>query len=489
MPSKSPTPVLNDDILLEVMAVSDTVADCARLMRTSRILYDRGPPFVLARDTPRLTKESHLLSFLAFLRREPARRCPLVHRLELSLGDRVFKPSLLQLIDTLPLINDLQYLSIDEAESFLGFPGLNNDLVAAFATLTSLHELRMTGASHAAIGLLHGIRSEPIRLHLNFARGRTRGRVNSTFSTDIPERNWPHFHPVLLLARWASSLEELHTDYWYTHPRTPPLTDVVYPQMRALTLAHTTPPLILPFIRAYPNLESFSIRTSWQASTDLWPPIAYREENAEAQQNAGLAWARLRAFEGGLMDLFMLGLACRVERVVLHTMDADRMHMLPAGLADVRPRRLELRGWPGHARVFTWGNPLPVLFQAEGVERLEELLVTTELEAKNADFDMAAALVKLWRGLEHSPLHDLTLRILIGSAGNDAQNQPLTMAAQSVRDLDIEDHLKQLAVTVPTLRTAVVFVQDARERKTREATLTNVGFGYKERRMPPYVSA
>lgn len=62
------------------------------------------------------------------------------------------------------------------------------------------------------------------------------------------------------------------------------------------------------------------------------------------------------------------------------------------------------------------------------------------------------------------------------------------MAEQSVRDLDVEDHLKQLAVTVSTLRTAVVSVQDARERKTREATLTDGGFGYKEGSMPPYVS-
>ncbi len=102
----SPAPVLNDDILLEVMAVSDTVADCARLMRTSRLLYTHGPPFLLARDTPKLTTEAHLLSFLAFLRREPSRRCQLLRRLEFSLGDRVSKPSLLQLIDALSLVNE-----------------------------------------------------------------------------------------------------------------------------------------------------------------------------------------------------------------------------------------------------------------------------------------------------------------------------------------------------------------------------------------------
>lgn len=59
------------------------------------------------------------------------------------------------------------------------------------------------------------------------------------------------------------------------------------------------------------------------------------------------------------------------------------------------------------------------------------------------------------------------------------------MAEQSVRNLDIADHLKQFSVAVPTLRTAVIVVQDARKRKTREATLTDGGFGYKEGSMPP----
>ncbi len=58
-----------------------------------------------------------------------------------------------------------------------------------------------------------------------------------------------------------------------------------------------------------------------------------------------------------------------------------------------------------------------------------------------------------------------------------------------MRDLDMEDHLRRLVVTVPTLRTAVVTVQAADGRTTREATLTDGCTEYKEEPKPPYVCA
>ncbi len=157
--------------------------------------------------------------------------------------------------------------------------------------------------------------------------------------------------------------------------------------MRVLTLGHTTPPFMLPFIRAYPNLARLSVVTSHQVKSDRWPPHLNRQHNTNTQHSAGLMWPHLSAFEGALM--YGLCLACPVDRVALHTRrmpHASYVYMLPSILADVRPRRLELHTWPVHARTDSLGNPLPAAFQA--VERLEELLITTELGADHADLDM-----------------------------------------------------------------------------------------------------
>ncbi|EIW53774.1 uncharacterized protein TRAVEDRAFT_74910 [Trametes versicolor FP-101664 SS1] len=475
MPSN--VPVLNDDILLEVMSAS-AIADCARFMRTSRFFYDHGPLFLLTRNTPRLTTEPDLLRFLDFLHHEPTRRYQLLRRLELSFIARLSNTSLFQLIDALPRFTHLQYLSIDDADPFLGF--LYESLPPAFATLTSLRELRMACVSYTSIDLLHNLRSELVRLHLDFAQP---DALDTTFDVDIQQDKWPNFHPVPLLARWTASLEELHSDYWYTHPSiTPPAdSDVVYPHMRALTLTHTTRcPFTMPYVRAYPNLERLAVSSlpsrvsSWlnaeEAAEDAQEHAARRLLNIEQQRStAGSTWPHLRTFDGALVDLYVLGLQCSLERVALTALDANHGYMLGPALADVRPRRLELRQWS----VYVGMDAVSAVLREEGAGRLEELLIEAELEVQYAYADVARTLDNFLEALGQSCVRDLTLCILLKRSRDDVQDPQLGRTEKLEWGIAVQDYVRRLAEAVPTIQRAVVSVQNVDGRRIREATLAD----------------
>ncbi|KAL1948296.1 hypothetical protein VTO73DRAFT_12371 [Trametes versicolor] len=255
--------------------------------------------------------------------------------------------------------------------------------------------------------------------------------------------------------------------------------------MRALDLKSTAVPLTLPFIRTYPNLEhlAFHVVSSEYGNPDphLWD--TWLAQNMHEQQRAGLAWERLRAFDGALPALYALGLTRGIERVALSHVHSSRGHMLGPVLACTRPRVLTLEGWPGVVRAPQGENTFAAL-QGAGAARLEDLTIEARLGDEHLQVDLGVALVHrthiratcsltdwlqddLLDALAGAPLRQFTLRIYTenieppgGLYDYDAlANFLLSTVERAARDLDVVEFLGRLMAAIPTLGAVVVSVQ------------------------------
>lgn len=377
-------PGLNNDVLLEVMAASCR-KERARLMATSRALYSHGARHLL-RETPHIQTEQHLISFLAFLSAQPDCCSKFLRDLEIS--DSIWSsPACVQLAEVLSRASGLQCLTLNGKSYGLG-PTVFQTL--AWAAIASLQELRLCNAYETCLDLLKHHRSRLRRVVVDCPPN-----FDETFFNDLPDDDdWTEYHPVHVLQHSAPTLEELCITGWCTHTEVEPSPDIIYPRLRTLAIQYASLPLTLSLIRAYPNLEhlSFSLR---HASRDEIEE--YRLWNLNAQFLAGRTWRHLRAFQGDLADLYVLGLACPIEQVTLRMpavhLEWPGVQLLDPVLAEARPRHLELDGWPGDI-CGPGGDGKFAVFRGEAASRLETLTIEGSLEGRDhVDIDVRAVLV------------------------------------------------------------------------------------------------
>lgn len=370
-----------------------------RLMTVSRFFYLHGPKYILD-DPPFLKNERQLLSFLDFLSVQPESRSKLVHHLKLHLID-LSTPTSLRLVDALSLMANLQSLTLSRRHGKKGrlFQGwkAHSSLISSLSAHPSLHMLHLSNLpdmdSTEILGILH---PKLTRLTVDFPTK----TYDNLFDDVFGLIQWLDFHPILWLAPFASTLEELSATRWCTHPTRAPSTNIVCPRLRVLNMKDATLPLTLPFVRAFPNLERLAFHT--RRYGDYGHVEAEfrmcRDRNVQDQQRTGITWGRLRAFDGGLAGLYVLGLMCSIERVVLVSVRHDQLHMLASALVHARPRILELGGWPMDIRRPRGDGGTLAALQSAGGARLEDLTIEGRLEGEeHRKVDLFSVLVSYAR--------------------------------------------------------------------------------------------
>ncbi|PIL32885.1 hypothetical protein GSI_05003 [Ganoderma sinense ZZ0214-1] len=147
------------DILMEVMTISR--AEAAVLMRTCRLLYDLGPPYVL-RDGVALHSKSQTKSFVSFMLADTAR---LAYMRSLDLGPEIFDRRLsLEPHGTAASFADLlghpatvlDTLILRNMEKLLVY---NPHLLTPLVNMTSLRRLDVYGVGRVARDALRMMRS------------------------------------------------------------------------------------------------------------------------------------------------------------------------------------------------------------------------------------------------------------------------------------------------------------------------------------------
>lgn len=385
------SPVLNDDILMEVLRACPR-SDCSRFMRTSRFFYMHGFKTLLS-DTVDLATEEDVSRFFSYLSKPEGARFQSVRSLHFDLSVDLKEEAARALTVALPSLSNLDELSISCVEDFLSSDAGLSD---ALAMLTSIRNIRLSYIGPLALKMLQSLRSKLVSATLGF---------DSNFNEDegffdlLPLEEWPTYHPTVLLAHSQSTLEVLVSYRWDTDPDIIPRPTIVYPKMYRLHLERPLLPLSVSLIRAYPNLAQLLLFDSVprHSSSNHLRYSDRRSLNISQQEVSGTTWEELGKYRGTLVDLYMLGLTCPIAEVDLLDWQGEALYMLDPVLFDARPRRLTLkqRSWELED---SGADPFAV-FRGRGGTRLEFLHVAFGVGhyERAGDFDVAAALVRVSR--------------------------------------------------------------------------------------------
>ncbi|RDX49789.1 hypothetical protein OH76DRAFT_1403381 [Lentinus brumalis] len=403
--SMSSVPILNIDILREIAWLSDR-RTCAALVSTCRFFYQEAAKCLL--HYPVRLRDyfgRDVGTFVHFLGPDSRKRASYVRDLRLQGCYHVSPETVSAFQRVVSQMTGLQCLVIED-EVLCYIPSLTDTL----ADLTSLRRLQIIGAGERTCDFLTYLQSNIISLSVDWDDD----DGNWFRSQGMGEEEWADYHPVPLLAKWSSSLEELTCEAWDTASTLPKFTEV-YPRMRRLVINGANSPLVAPYIRAYPNLASLSVQLS--SVLDFHLP-AYEERSRhralnicsqEAVDGPG-TWQNLEEYIGSLADLYLLGLTCRIPRVVLLKYLSKRdLEPLSAVLTYAQPTHLKLEGdgaLLGHPT-----HSLQIILREAGLSQLESLVVAIDLYRAQKELDVGAELNMLAAVLIQLPLRRLRLRV------------------------------------------------------------------------------
>ncbi|RPD71384.1 hypothetical protein L226DRAFT_573875 [Lentinus tigrinus ALCF2SS1-7] len=495
MPASS-GPLLNYDILLEVAYLADR-RTCASLMLTCKALNKAAAKSILRPLSGRITlwTDRDVALLLRFLHADPS-RFQYVREIDISLGlmSPYMDDDVERLLDGLRRMKRLDTLGILHAEitleSSVFFDGV--------ARLTKIRQLELQGAEDFACGLLSQMQADLVSIHVDW------------LPRDSDDDFYDYrYHPVPLLAKWTATLEEL-TWEWYTYPTALPEFTQVYPKLRRLSFLSDSFPHIAPFIRAYPNLVRFTVRTQCNIDDGIDPDSLTqqlrdrRAVNIQSQRDQGggktVTWTHLEELVGSVIDLYALGLTCLIQRV--HIDDSVSSHwdlefpvyeFLPAVLEYAQPRHLKVQGdsmlliHPSHGLT-------TLLRSGSCAEHLESLVL--DFNFPDEDSDIVTALSDLADSLRRLPLRRLRLRLRItildrsDSTPSRYHEMPEPQEAvafiSTIENLDLEAYVRDLVDALPSLEDAVVCTKGEQEDEdANECLVTRTAEVVRVRRLGP----
>ncbi|KAL7278964.1 hypothetical protein ACG7TL_006796 [Trametes sanguinea] len=546
-------PVISGDVYLELLAAADR-PEVASMMCASRFLYSEGSKAIL-RDPVAISSQQHLSRFLVFLLAEGPRRLQFVRSLQLhmtppSANDDLFQRLFVairgmsqlrslsiavhserQLVDLIALVNiraerdgngafdALHTLILDvakiSAEASLALiaavPNLsslralsipNGDLLfdshpslaSAFAELPSIQKIDMPCIFEGGVSMLRGLRSNLVSAKLDFLP-----YGDDAFFDNASNTTLRACHPAKLLAHSQSSLEELYSYGWKTHPDILPDTSAVYPKMRTLELENAGYPLTMAYIRAYPNLTRLRYQTleSDKMTYDRESIESYdirHRLNVTAQLASGCTWSQLQEYSGSVVDLYMLGLTCPIDNIHLDLGTRALCYQLLPVLSHTRPRHLQFYGWPGNP-----SGPAEEVFSVfcgEAGSHLESFELNTALCKGDEDVDLPAIMDALKSALTHTPVQELRFTISLTELDNrpdststlammrrqrwrlptppplDPTAYPLCAAERSAEDFDLQLYVNGLQDAIATLVRAQITLRGPRD-SWRQASLAS----------------
>ncbi|KAI1783163.1 hypothetical protein LXA43DRAFT_1047765 [Ganoderma leucocontextum] len=331
---------LTYDTLLHMISLFSYAREAMPLIATCRVLYHEGAKIALKKSVE-ILDAGQLASFLKFLRADNSSRCRSLRQLELW-GFYTESEVVQELLETIPLLVNIQYLRLVNAEELLECDPAVPTMLAA---LTSLRHINVSGAKRVTCALLSSLQSPLSSATIDFISD---DAVDIWDHLDIDQ--WPRYHPATLLANFASTLEELECVAWSTTSDTV-IPEKVYPNMRKLSIeVHDLPLRMDPFIRAFPHLTNLQVHAGNYRGPicyfDLEVMRASHEANVGQQLTSCGTWTRLEHFTGDLVDLYAIGLTCHISRIVIEddVEDELRLDMLATVLRYARPLHLKFKG-------------------------------------------------------------------------------------------------------------------------------------------------
>ncbi|TBU27288.1 hypothetical protein BD311DRAFT_844515 [Dichomitus squalens] len=169
---------------------------------------------------------------------------------------------------------------------------------------------------------------------------------NADYGGGWPDRDkLERMHPASLLKNSRATLKTLECDCWRecsdvldTYP--------VYPQLESLHVEGVWCPRSAQWAISYPNLKRLSVHTLEghfieSGEEDITELAVNRSLNVEECLKQVQRWNELEHFSGGVADLYLLGLPCRIRSARIG-MSARSSQFFPAAMKAARPTQLTL---------------------------------------------------------------------------------------------------------------------------------------------------
>ncbi|RPD72195.1 hypothetical protein L226DRAFT_512037 [Lentinus tigrinus ALCF2SS1-7] len=480
-------PALPLDLLLTLMETSSR-STTSRMMRTCRLLYNRGARILLGSGVFLSTSED-AISFLRFMLADTDARFPHLRSLKISRGN--FSLSGVHALRGLLCHKSLALhtLILMDAESvLLSDPARRNksntpSLFMALANLRSLKNLVIDGCDVISFSLLRMMVCSLETASLNL------GSYTSWSSiTSADDRN-----PILLLMRSSHTLQELRGSCFDSSPETIKF-DVVYPSVRLISASYSSSwmPATLAYINAFPNLEHLSLTCpshrfegNGADPNSVLHLFSNRECNLNDQENYSITWEHLQEVSGSVIDLFVLGLVCQVPTVrVLDDISERMCRFLRDVIADMKPTTLVMT--VAGSGLFAPGSPMNVVLRQAAAQHLRKL----DLEICFAPCEWGANLDCILKNVRDTfvsagiPLRSLSLTlnygllttpsILVGSSSPFEHACPLE---QELLDMARDATRARLLFSdaIRTLKPEDVSIQLSTEREPHQYMLGAVG--------------
>ncbi len=348
--SESSTP-LNSDILISILSLSLPKA-ATSIMATCRFLYHEGAKVVLQQPVVLDGSEQRALSLLRFLQAENLSRCSYVRALQIF-TDPVPESVAKTLVDIVPRMSNLVRLWLRGEISFVVYPYL----LPAFASLRSVKVLMIVDVGARSCEMIRTLQSELVVASILYQWAGQFGTGISPAQSFIASR-----HPLQLLQRSASTLQELMCGFWcdaYTETGAlipPP--EIIYPEVRRLILSKNSALSPIPYIRALPNLTHLNAeshhdvlmeygqlgisRTQRQKNLMVQSLIA-SNGNRLTDDGEPPVWKHIKSYVGPVSDLWALGIAFPIPRLSITDVPGVRSPLaLTEVLACARPTHLTI---------------------------------------------------------------------------------------------------------------------------------------------------
>ena len=354
-------------------------------MATCRDLYHKGAKLVLQHPIMLDGPEEKAFSLMRFLQAEDFSRCPCVRRFFVII-DPMPESIAKSLISILPRMTALEHLCIGAEEMLGSYPAL----LPAFAAIRSLKSLSMVGIGKHSIRLLDTLQSSLVSANLYFT---TDGSGRDLFLSG-------NTHPVFMLERSASTLEQLTCAFWMDMmPERHILRlKTTYPKMRSLTLTDNFSTSPIPYIRAFPNLQHLVV--NGDRADELSGPFDFSEFqrylNVTMQDPSDTEvwnWHHLESFTGRLIDLWDLGLICPIRHLTLDDAPGSRPpHALTDVLEHARSQQLVLN-FRGSPLKDVLASDFFSALRTRGASHIRHLIVMIDMMAEDREVDVAKAMV------------------------------------------------------------------------------------------------
>ena len=351
-----PRPKLPYDVLLIIAALADRKPLLA-LMTTCRSLHSGCAKYVL-QESVVLGGDHNIISFIYFMRPHKRKRWRHLRSLRI-LGDRISPHVAEALARVIPRASHLESLVFHHAEKTLG---AHPDLPLAFAAIRTVKHLVVDHGYQHTCRMLEAMHWPLETAVLNY----------SDFKADWQDQDvLSRMHPAALLKNSRATLKTLECESWCECSDTLD-TYPVYPKLETLYLEGIWCPRAAQWPISYPSLKQLSVHTidshfMEEDEDDIAGHNANRLLNLNQYKTLPQKWNELEQFSGDALDLYLLGLTCRIRDLVL-SLSSDSLQFFAPVIATARPTRLRLSITSN-----LFSQPVPTYLQDPGLADLKSL--------------------------------------------------------------------------------------------------------------------